>query len=131
MVKVVIDADIIIDFFRGKDRIFVLLKQLSLRGKIELLLPSLVCFELYAGRETKDLKKLERIEKLLMGIKILPLDKEIAKKAGFLARDYLELKDVVDFSVAATALVSEAYLATRNKKHFQAIKGLKFFIPPN
>lgn len=50
---------------------------------------------------------------------------EVSKAAGFLVRDYKVA--IGDAIVAATALSLNAKLATRNKKDFEAVKGLKFF----
>lgn len=69
---------------------------------------------------------MQEIEELPEIFELSLADKAICQKAGFLLRDYPNL-DLADALVAATALVLDAKLATRNKKDFDDIKGLKFF----
>lgn len=55
----------------------------------------------------------------------VPADKLISQQAGFLIREYSNL-GTADAIVAATALSIKAKLATRNKKDFEEIEGLRF-----
>ena len=126
MQKIVLDTDVIIDFTRGSsDLIDYLLSQAS-EHKLKLFIPSSVVSELIAGQETKGAAELERLEKLISRFEFAISDYQVSKITGLLLRDYSKLK-MADAIVAATALSLKAKLATRNKKDFEAIVGLKFF----
>jgi predicted nucleic acid-binding protein len=94
---------------------------------ITLYIPTAVLFELYTGQGTKRTFEVERIETLLFRYTLVDLSLEIAKLGGFLVRDYPRIKDPIDAFIAATTLHLEAELATRNKKDFEFIEGLKFY----
>lgn len=59
---------------------------------------------------------------------ILPLDKEVTKKAVELRRNYRKLK-LGDAIIAATAVVHQLILVTNNVRDFINIKGLKIVDP--
>lgn len=126
MQKVVLDTDVIIDFTRGASNLIDSLSNQVNEHKLKLFVPSSVVSELIAGQETKGDKELERLEKLISRFEFVLSDYQIAKSTGILLRDYKHLK-LGDAIVAATALTLNAKLATRNKKDFEDIKGLKFF----
>lgn len=126
MQKVVLDTDVIIDFTRRfSNLIDSLLDQVS-EHKLRLFIPSVVVSELIAGQETKGDEELARLERLISRFEFVVSDYKVAKLTGTLLRDYKTLK-LADAIVAATALSLNAKLATRNKKDFEGIKGLKFF----
>src|SRR3990167_5313952 len=110
MQRVVVDSDIVIDFTRKANPLFRTLIELSAQKKIKLFIPSVVVAELVAGQETKNQEKLKDLELLL----------------GELLRDYQGL-GLGDAIIAATCLSFDAKLATRNKKDFASIDGLRFF----
>ena len=60
MEKVVVDSDILIDFFRASKGFFPQLLYLQEEGKIELYISSITVFELFSGSSSR------REEKLLM-----------------------------------------------------------------
>lgn len=126
MQKVIIDANIIIDFTRNADLFFETLLHKSAAKQVKLFIPSIVVAELMVGQETKTKEKFEKLEILVNRLKLVQLNYELAKLAGSLVRDYPSLK-LADAIVAATALSLNAKLATRNIKDFQDVKGLKFF----
>lgn len=126
MQKVVLDTDIIIDYTRNASLVFeILLEQYSQR-RLKLFIPSVVVAELISGQETKYSARMDKLEKLIAKLELIPLDYQIAKIAGILVRDY-QPKALADAVIAATALNLNAKLATRNTKDFAGIKDLKFF----
>lgn len=126
MIRVIADTDIIIDFTRGKNEsLQELLNQASQR-KINLFIPSVVVAELMTGQETHDKAKLKDLEFLISQLTVVDLGYPLAQQAGFLMRDYKKLK-LGDAIIAAITINLDAKLATRNKKDFEDIKGLKFF----
>ena len=126
MQTIVIDSDIIVDHLRGYNSTLKDIFELVRQGKAKALLPSVVNTEIYSGQETKAEKRLEIIKRLLSKLEFIENTKEISILAGFLLRDYRNLK-LGDATIAATALSLNAKLATRNRKDFIEIKDLKFF----
>lgn len=126
MQKVVLDSDIIIDHFRKGSDIFDGLLVASAENKTKVYLPGIVYTEINGGQDSRKANKLNQIEQLPIYFEFIPADQQISQQAGFLIRDYSNL-GTADSIVAATALSLNAKLATRNKKDFEDIKGLKFF----
>ena len=126
MQKVVIDADVVIDFTRKASPLLRILFEKATRKEIRLFFPSSVVAELMSGRETKVEAKFKELSLLIKKIEFVPLDYDLSVSAGFLVRDVNNLK-LGDAIVAATVLSLNAKLATRNKKDFEGIEGLKFF----
>src|SRR3989344_2830365 len=126
MQTIVIDSDIIVDHLRGYNSTLKDIFELVRQGKAKALLPSVVNTEIYSGQETKAEKRLEIIKRLLSKLEFIENTKEISILAGFLLRDYRNLK-LGDATIAATALSLNAKLATRNRKEFIEIKDLKYF----
>ena len=79
-----------------------------------------------AGRETRKAEKLEKLRRFFKKVEFVPLTYYLAEQTGFLLRDQRNLK-LADAIVAATCLFLSAKLATRNKKDFASIDGLRFF----
>lgn len=126
MQGIVIDSDIIIDHFRIGSSIFNQLLEVATETQAKVYLPGVVFTEINSGQDSKDALKLREIEELLEIFEFTIADRAISQKAGFLLRDNRNL-DLADALIAATALSLNAKLATRNKKDFEGIKGLKFF----
>ena len=126
MQKVVLDSDIIIDHLRDYGNVLQTLLVFASQKKLQLYIPTVVVTELFSGKETKKQERLSSLKKLLEKFEWISSDKEISEVAGFLMRDYSPIK-LGDAIVAATALSLNAKLATRNKKDFQDIKGLRIF----
>ncbi len=125
MQKVVIDSDILIDHLRLSSQIFDSIVEGVRNKKIKVYLPAIVVSEIYSGNDTKESNKLVKINHLLELFEFIPASQEVSRTAGFLVRDYKA--GIGDAIVAATALSLNAKLATRNKKDFEDIEGLKFF----
>lgn len=126
MQKVVLDADIIIDYTRNADLALEILLEKTNQREIKLFTPSVVISELMAGRETREAEKLEKLRRFFKKVEFVPLTYELAEQTGFLLRDQRNLK-LADAIVAATCLFLNAKLATRNIKDFEGIKGLKMY----
>ena len=75
-----------------------------------------------------DPDKMPLIEEFIKLAVILPLDKEVTKKAIEIRRQYKKLK-LGDAIIAATAIVHQLTLVSNNTKDFINIKGLKIIDP--
>lgn len=123
--KIVIDSSVIIDFTRAGLGDLEFLIELRKVGKVEILLPTIVIAELWAGREVSGGITKANLEKLLSGLIQIELTVSIAKKTGEILRE--ESASGFDAIIAATALECGAQIATRNRKHFSNVKGIKIF----
>ena len=69
-----------------------------------------------------------RVDEILAGFQILPLDSTAAWRAGIeigrLRKSGMVI-DPIDAQIAGIALRHDETVVTRNTKHFQSIKGLK------
>lgn len=126
MTRVVVDTSIVIDFTRAGVGQFFDLMEMAKSGEIEILIPTVVILELWAGKTMKLPKNQKEADELLSGIKRIDLTETIAKLAGELVRQNSFIQPM-DAIIAASALESGAYLATGNRRHFSRVKNLKLF----
>ncbi len=107
---VLVDTDIFIDHLRGVAE----LKP----GRRRLHYSVITRAELFAGATGTDLAV-----RVLAPFREIPVDRAIAERAGRLRREPgLRLPDAL---IAATALEERLSLATRDKKHFEQVRGLR------
>lgn len=125
MSKILIDTSIIIDHLRLKNKKQTILYKLF-QTKHELLASIITHTESYAGKSVWDKESVRNhLKNILAGIKILPLDEILSKKAGEIrARYNLEIVDAI---IAATSIIHDLDLATLNIKDFEKIDGIKLF----
>ena len=126
MRRVVVDTNVFIDWRRKKAGVLGKLMDLSRKGKIEILLPTVVIMEYWVGREIDDKGLKARAERMFEGFVRVGLTELIAKKAGEILRKN-KVGQPMDAVVAATSLIVDAELATRNERHFEKVKGLRFY----
>ena len=127
MQKILIDTSIIIDHLRQKDKSKTLLYYFR-HHQYQLYASIVTHTESYAGKSIwEKTEAMEALEKLFSYIKILPLEKEISKKAGQISATNHNV-EIIDAIIAATALSHKLELATLNIKDFEKINGLKLFI---
>lgn len=125
MRKILLDTSIIIDFLRRNDKEKTLLFQLA---KEELYLSIITHTELYAGKSVwKNKQALAELEDLFSGMKIIRLDENISKRAGF-TKSESKNTSLIDCIIASTAIYYNLELATLNIKDFSSIKKLKLLI---
>lgn len=87
--------------------------------------------ELVVGKKTK--KDIKKVESLLdnLQIKTLPITEDVSKTAEDILIKYYHSHGIgiLDSFIAATALVYDEELVTKNIKHFDFIPNLKVLIP--
>ncbi len=118
-----IDTTIAVDHLRGMEAAVELMTGLVDEGET-LAASELVRFELLAGVLPGEIKALEQFFSSLVW---LPVDEEIARTAGSLAREHRKAYggiDDVDYLIAATAIVFDAELLTTNVRHFPMLADL-------
>ncbi len=130
---VCLDTSFLIDLIRGKEEIKKIEEILGKKEEsIAIASPSIVeIFKgLYLKKNLANIKENEFdiISEILSSMVILNLDKKSAVLAGKIEADSInkgQLIDLEDIMIGAIAITNNEVLLTRNKKHFEKIKGLK------
>ena len=122
---VFVDSDILIEVVRGRDRKIVSQwNDLSVSDAAVLCSPVSVA-EVWAGAKPAEY---EALDNLFASLTCVPIDAQAGRQAGDFLRDYgkshaVKLGDAI---IAASAVVHNAALWTRNRKHYP-MKELTFF----
>ena len=124
----IIDTDILIDIGRNDN---VAIERLKLeKDKYELAVSVITEMELIIGCRNKT--ELKYVEQFLESFEILSLNLEISRKAVDLLKQYRLSHGllIADSLIAATAIIFNAALLTKNQKDFKFIKELRFLKYP-
>jgi len=122
---VLVDSDILIEVSRAKDQVLISRwVELSQSDQTVLYSP-VTAAELWAGVRAREHEALTNLFRALL---CAPVDSETGRQAGDYLRQYrkshaVELGDAL---IAATALLNDAALWTRNRKHYP-MKELTFY----
>jgi hypothetical protein len=116
-----LDTDVMIDFFRGHAKAKELFNQTS----TNIILSAIVVAELYAGVKGNEEQAI--LEEFISLFPVVPVSTEIAKAGGLYKRDYGKSHGVglADAILAATAEAENAELKTLNTKHYPMFQDLK------
>jgi len=128
--KIIVDTNLLIDFSRSKttkNSLWLSLLKYCKKEGHQLILPSIVVFEFFSGEEMGNQSIQENAEKLLKDTAVVDFNEETAKKAAGYFRKYKKSINVLDYFLAATAVVVKGELATLNSKHFKLFEDLKLF----
>ena len=118
---ILLDTDVLVDFFRGYSQAVAFVNANSAR----IILSSIVVAELYAGVKGDAEKAV--LENFVSLFRIVPVCAAIAKAGGLYTRDYGKLYGVglADAILAATAEAENAELKTLNTRHYPMLKNLR------
>lgn len=118
---ILLDTDVLIDFFRGYGKAVALVNKYNAR----IILSPIVVAELFAG--VKGDMEQAALQNFVSLFRVVPIDTEIGKAGGLYKRDYGKSHGVglADAILAATAEAENAELKTLNTKHYPMLKGLK------
>ena len=126
----ILDTSFLVDFIRGRD-IKTKEKSEELDKKFVIkAISTITLMELWKGAMqsiNSDNEKI-KISELLDSLFVYPFNEDDAKKAGeieAMLRRNGDIIDIEDVMIAATAIVRNEPLITRNVKHFSKIKGLE------
>jgi predicted nucleic acid-binding protein len=119
--SILLDTDILVDFFRGHNKAVAFVKAHSAR----IILSSIVIAELYAG--VKGDAEQAALDNFVSLFHVIPVSSEIAKAGGLYKRDYSKSHGVglADAILAATAEAEDAELKTLNTKHYPMLQDLR------
>ncbi|MEK6861663.1 MAG: type II toxin-antitoxin system VapC family toxin [Nanoarchaeota archaeon] len=122
---ILIDTDVFIDNLRNYAPSIKFFE--SLIGRNDILFSSITEAELLAGKINDNPEKREKLLHLLHYWNKIPADNPIAELAGDICRKYnLTIPDAI---IAASAILNNAELITKNARDFQKISGLKSQTP--
>jgi predicted nucleic acid-binding protein len=119
-----LDTSVAVDHLRGAAPAVELLGRLTEEDET-LAASELVRFELLAGVRPNELSALEQFFSALVW---LPVEEDVARTAGLLARKYRQAYngiDDIDYVIAATAIILDADLLTTNVRRFSMMPGLR------
>lgn len=119
-----LDTSVAIDHLRGDPPAVDLLRRL-VDGEESVISSEVVRFELLAGVRTKEI---DALEQFLSVVTWVPVDENVSRAAGELARRHRRAYsgiDDADYLIAATALLLGADLMTTNVRHFPMFTGLR------
>ena len=108
--KVVVDTCVFIEEIRRGSKMFE--KLIEKIEEIEILVPSVVLMELWAGKSMDNDENVKIIKRYLSGMRIIDVDSEIAMKAGKLIRNGME--NGIDALVAGVCLNENAKLVAED-----------------
>ena len=119
--SILLDTDVLVDFFRGHSKAVAFVNSRSAR----IILSSIVVAELYAG--VKGDAEQAALENFVSLFRVVPVTAEIAKAGGLYKRDYGKSHGVglADAILAATAEAENAELKTLKTRHYPMLKGLR------
>ncbi|MEM9339879.1 MAG: type II toxin-antitoxin system VapC family toxin [Bacteroidota bacterium] len=120
----VVDTGVFIEYLRAKDKPNTILSNLP--DDTELFISSITLYELYMGATTP--QKWVDVKTLTDDIPALSFTKSISERAAMIYQELRKSGQLIEFRdifIAATALVHELPVLTRNKKHFTRVKGLE------
>jgi len=118
---ILLDTDVLVDFFRGFDKAVAFVNVNNAR----IILSSIVVAELFAG--VKGDAEQAALQNFISLFRVVPVDATIGKAGGLYKRDYGKSHGVglADAILAATAEAANAELKTLNTKHYPMLKGIK------
>ena len=120
----VVDTGIFIDFLRAKDKSITQLYDLS--NKTGIFISSITLYELYIGATSP--QKWRDAKMLTEDIPVLSFTKSISEKSAMIYQQLKKENKLIEFRdifIAATAIMHDLPVLTKNKKHFSRVKGLK------
>jgi len=117
---ILLDTDVLVDFFRGLDKAVAFINKYNDR----IILSSTVVAELYAG--VKGEAEQNALQNFISLFRVVPIDAAIGKAGGLYRRDYGKSHGVsfADAILAVTAESENAELKTLNTKHYPMFKNL-------
>ncbi len=126
---VCLDTSFVIDILRGNKEVDSILDKFD-NSEEDIYVTTPTIMEIVKGAylKTNIHEEIIKIKEFLMSIIIFDFNEQSAFKAGEIEanlRKKGEMIDLEDIMIAAIAIHNKERLITRNKKHFERIKGLE------
>ena len=125
---IVIDTDIIINYFKAGAPSLEKYLRLQAQDKLTLKVSSVTVFEYFSGVSLLAKDQYYQAEELFKQFSIQEVNEQIAKIAAQInyERKLYQYINLADILIGATALYLDASLLTENQKHFKLIPALEF-----
>lgn len=125
----ILDTTFIIDLMRRNESALAT-KDRLLTGNETFRISSATVFELWSGIAASDKAELEKAKVLaaMKGVDLIGISRVVAEKAGEVHGTLVKegkAIDHIDAMIAATAMLENETVLTRNTKHFTRVTGLK------
>ena len=126
--QILVDTDVLIDYSKARSLELELLLEKSVSGEVELFICPINVAEFLND------KKLRLSERgLAVALNFLKLFKivELGRESGEITAGILLGRNGIylgDAFIAAACVENDLRLFTRNKRHFEKIKGIKFYV---
>jgi predicted nucleic acid-binding protein len=123
---VLVDTSVLIEYFRKKDKSRTLLRKLALEDH-SLVLSVITEFEVFVGATEAQLGYWDQ---MLEHMDVRPLTSREVRLAATLQANFKRRRIQVampDLLIAASAMEAGLPVATLNKKHFEALPGIKLY----
>ena len=124
--KFVIDSSVFIDYLRRGLTAGQLFDSLE-EQNADLFIPTIVIFELFSGKSTKNPSTRSKMSNFIKDFKRVELTEEVAVRAGELYRDIGKHISAQDYIIAASAIEIGATVVTLNTKHFEKVPNLPVY----
>jgi len=128
METIVLDTDILIDYFRGVEVAKESIEGIPVNERAK---TDITLMELFKGARNKgELENIDKFIKRNMFI-VLPVSSSASRRAVQILRRYSIQKGLglPDALIAAVTISADGKLITGNKRHFEFIEGLKVDLP--
>jgi predicted nucleic acid-binding protein len=123
--NILIDTDVLIDYSKAKSKLLQKYLKLQAQAKTQLCINPIILTEFFTDSQLKNSTKFRQAETFLKLFKFIPVDRQIALEAAKILR--LHQSDfLADAYIAATCLVNQLSLLTRNRRHFSSVPNLQF-----
>ena len=123
----VVDTSIFIEHLRAANKAGTTLQQLP--DQSQLYVSSVTLYELHMGATTPS--KWTDVQMVTEDIAVLFFDQAVAEKAALIYQQLKKTNQLIEFRdifIAATALVNQLPVLTKNAKHFQRIQSLTVIV---
>jgi tRNA(fMet)-specific endonuclease VapC len=125
---IILDTDILIDYFRGVEVAKDYIERIPVNERAT---TDITLMELFKGARNKE--ELENVEKFIKRniFIVLPVSSSASRRAVQILRRYSIQKwlSLPDALIAAVTISADGKLITGNTKHFEFIEGLKVDLP--
>lgn len=114
---VLVDSDILIEVLRRRDNVIAARWTELGRARSPITFTPITEAELWAGARPSEH---EALDELFLNLLCIPLDREVGRLAGDYLRYFHKSHGVQlsDAFIAASAVLTDAHLWTRNRKHY-------------
>jgi tRNA(fMet)-specific endonuclease VapC len=127
--KYLVDSDVLVAYLKGRQDAVTLLQQLFSEGlAISATTFGEIAEGIYYGTDSKQHEAAFR--RLLRGLTVLSVNRQVAARFAQLRGELRQQGQLIpdaDLLIASTALRHTLVLVTRNRQHFERIRGLQLY----